>query len=76
MARIIHARIDGETERVLRGLERRLGWSDSQVVREGIRALRALLGHRRSGGVVGLGRFRSGVSDLGSNKAHLVGFGR
>ncbi len=75
MPRMIHARLDPETERMLRRLERRFGWSDSQVVREGIKALDGLTerGRRR---VVGLGRFSSGIPDLGSNKAHLKGFGR
>lgn len=76
MPRIIHARIDGETEKVLREIELRLGWSDSQVVREGIKTLRALLGRRKAGAIVGLGRFHSGVPDLGSHTAHLEGFGR
>lgn len=76
MSRIIHARLDVQTDRVLREIERRLGWSDSQVVREGIKALNVLLGPKRSRQIVGLGRFRSGVKDLGSNKAHLKGFGR
>jgi hypothetical protein len=75
MSRVIHARLDAETERMLRRLERRFGWTDSQVVREGIKVLNGLLarGPRR---VIGLGRFSSGIPDLGSNKAHLKGFGR
>jgi hypothetical protein len=76
MARIIHARLDEHTERLLRDLERRFGWSDSQVVREGTKALNVLLVPRRTRQIVGLGRFRSGVPDRGSNKAHLEGFGR
>lgn len=76
LSRVIHARLDGPTERLLRELERRLGWSDSQVVREGIKALNVLLVPGRARPIVGLGRFRSGVRDLGSNKAHLKGFGR
>ena len=75
MSRIIHARLDEQTERLLRELERRLGWSDSQVVREGIKALNVLLVPKRSRQIVGLGRCRSGLRDLGSNKAHLKGFG-
>jgi len=72
---MIHARLDPETERMLRRLERRFGWSDSQVVREGIKVLNGVTerGRRR---VVGLGRFSSGIPDLGSNKTHLKGFGR
>jgi hypothetical protein len=75
MSRIIHARLDADTESMLRQLGRAFGWSDSQVVREGIRVLSGLSarGRRR---VVGLGRFCSGLPDLGSRKAHLKGFGR
>jgi hypothetical protein len=76
MSRIIHARLDVQTERLLREIERRLGWNDSQVVREGIKALNVVLGPRRPRQIVGLGRFRSGIRDLGSNKVHLKGFGR
>jgi hypothetical protein len=76
MSRIIHARLDARTETLLREIELRLGWSDSQVVREGIKALHAVLGPGRSRRIVGLGRFRSGIRDLGSNKDHLKGFGR
>ena len=76
MARIVHARIDRETEKALREIELRLGWSDSQAVREGIKALRSLLGGRKPGTVIGQGQFRSGISDLGSNKAHFQGFGQ
>jgi len=75
MSRIIHTRLDPQTERMLRRLEQRLGWTDSQVVREGIKVLNGLTqrGRRR---VAGLGRFSSGIPDLGSNKTHLKGFGR
>jgi hypothetical protein len=76
VGRIIHARLDVQTERLLREIERRLGWNDSQAVREGIKALNVLLVPRRSRQIAGLGRFRSGIRDLGSNKTHLKGFGR
>jgi hypothetical protein len=76
MSRIIHARLDEHTGRLLRQLQREQGWSDSQVVREAIKALGVLLVAKPSRRVVGLGRFRSGIRDLGSNKAHLKGFGR
>jgi len=75
MSRIIHARLDVQTERLLREIERRLGWSGSRVVREGIKALNVLLVPKRARQIVGLGRFRSGLRNLGSNKAHLKGFG-
>ncbi len=76
MARIIHARLDAQTEKILVELERRLGWNDSQIVREGIKALNSLLPPRGRRKIVGLGRFRSGKPDLGSNDKHLEGFGR
>jgi hypothetical protein len=45
-------------------------------VREGLRILEASYLRRRKRGVIGLGKFRSGISDLGSNKKHLKDFGR
>jgi hypothetical protein len=75
MPSIIHARLDAETRRILRALQRRLGWNDSEVVRQGIKALSVLIPDRRARAIVGLGHFCSGVADLGSNKDHLRGFG-
>ena len=57
-------------------LVRELGWSPSQVVREGLRALEASHLRRKKRGVIGLGKFSSGAPGLGSNKKHLRGFGR
>lgn len=57
-------------------LVRELGWSPSQVVREGLRVLEVSYLRRKKQGIIGLGKFRSGVSDLGSNKKHLREFGR
>ncbi len=76
MPRIIHARLDPETEKMLHEVERSLGWTDSQVVRAGIKMLRGVVLRRGKRPIAGLGRFSSGVPDLGSNKDHLKGFGR
>jgi hypothetical protein len=76
MARIIHAQLDVETEKMLHEVERGLGWSDSEIVRAGIKMLRGVMLRRRSRPIVGIGRFPSVLSDLGSNKAHLKRFGR
>jgi hypothetical protein len=76
MASVIHARLDEDTDSLRAELQKQLGWNDSQIVREGIKSLSALV---RKGGkrkIIGLGRFKSGVRDLGSNKRHLRGFGR
>jgi hypothetical protein len=76
MKAIVQARLDEEGQRALADLVRRLRWSPSKVVREGIRLLAA--SHPASGRpkIAGLGEFSSGRPDLGSNKKHLQGFGR
>jgi hypothetical protein len=76
MRSAIQARLDDRSRKRLAVLVRELGWSPSQVVREGLRVLEASYLRRKKRGVIGLGRFRSGVTDLGSNKKHLRGFGR
>jgi hypothetical protein len=76
MPRIIHARLDPDTERLLLRLRRESALSDSELVRRGLRALGDRQPPRKARAIVGLGRFRSGLSDLGSNKSHLRGFGR
>ena len=55
MSRIIQARIDEETESLLSQLQLRLGWSDSQIVREGIKALGVLSGPSQRRKIVGVG---------------------
>ncbi len=75
MARIIHARIDADTEKLLSELKRRMGWNDSKLVREGLKALNVLLVPQQRRKIVGLGKFRSGIPDLATNPEHLKGFG-
>jgi hypothetical protein len=67
--------LDRVTQKELDRLVRRLGWSPSQVVREGIRLLAACQTGDEPRKIVGLGKFTSGVKDLGSNEKHLKGFG-
>jgi hypothetical protein len=76
MRTAIQARLDDRSRKRLAVLVRELGWTPSQVVREGLRILEASYLRRKRRGVIGLGKFRSGVRDLGSNKKHLRGFGR
>jgi hypothetical protein len=70
----VQARLDDQTEKTLARLVNQLGVSPSMVVREGIRLLAA--SQPKSRKIAGLGKFSSGISDLGSNKKHLEGFGR
>ena len=75
MAALIHARLDENTERQLARLRKATGLTDSALVRRGLQAL-ATMPVRGSRTIVGLGAFESGKRDLGSNRAHLRGFGR
>jgi hypothetical protein len=72
----VQARLDEESQAVLDGLVRRLGWSPSKVVREGIRLVDKQHAKPLRRKVIGMGEFDSGITDLGSNKAHLEGYGR
>jgi hypothetical protein len=78
MNAIVHARLDEHTRKIMRRLQRRHGWSDSEIVRNGIRALgdTELPPGQRAGRIVGLGKFASGIKDLGSDGKHLDDFGR
>lgn len=76
MPHVGYVRLDSETKRLLHETASQLGWSDSRVVREGIKALNVTLGPGGARRIIGLGRFRSGTRDLGSNKTHLRDFGR
>jgi hypothetical protein len=71
----VQARLDRQSQVALEELVRRLGWSPSRVVREGLRLLATCYGKNPRKRVIGVGRFASGVPDLGSNKKHLQGFG-
>ena len=72
----VQARLDRRSQIALQRLVVRLGWSPSRVVREGLRLLAACYSGPSGKRVIGVGRFASGISDLGSNKNHLKGFGR
>ena len=76
MRSTIQARLDDRSRKRLTALVRGLGWTPSQVVREGLRILEATRLRKKKPRIIGLGRFRSGVPDLGSNKKHLRDFGR
>ena len=75
MEKVVHARLDEETQRLLERLRRQTGLNDSSLVRRGLRALASVMLLPRGRMPVGTGRFESGVSDLGSNQEHLRGFG-
>ena len=74
--RIVQARIDTATATALARLRRKTGLTDSQLVRKGLELVSQSAMPVATSRVRGIGRFASGRSDLGSNKAHLSGFGR
>jgi hypothetical protein len=76
MPKMIHARLDADTDSLRIQLQEQLGWTDSQIVREGIKSLSTLMRSNGRRQIYGQGRFRSGIKDLGSSKDHLKGFGR
>ena len=76
MRSTVQARLDEESQRILDDLVKRLGWNPSKVVREGLRLLSMCHGTAGRRRIIGLGKFDSGINDLGSNKAHLKDFGR
>jgi hypothetical protein len=67
--------LDSDSQRLLERLAGDLGWSPSRVVQEALRLLGACHG-RPPRKIVGMGKFRSGVGNLGSSKARLKNFGR
>jgi hypothetical protein len=71
--KIVQAKLDAKTEKTLARLVDQMGLSPSIVVREGIRLLAAC--QPKSRRIIGLGKFSSGIADLGSKKRHLRRFG-
>jgi hypothetical protein len=76
MSSNVQARLDREAQAALESLVRRLDCSPSRVVREWLRLMAACYGTVSRTKVIGVGRFASGIADLGSNKKHMKGFGR
>ena len=71
----VQARLDEETAATLEILERSLGMSSSEIVREGIRLVhkRHSVAPRRK--LIGVGQYDSGIPDLATNPKHLEGLG-
>lgn len=76
MKTVVQARLDKDSQMALDRLVRRLGWSPSQVVREGLRLMTVYYGRPAKKRIIGLGQFASGHSDLATNPKNMEGFGR
>jgi hypothetical protein len=68
--------LDAAGRRDLARLVETLGLSPSEVVRIALRQMTSSHPPEGRPRVAGLGKFSSGIPDLGSNKKHLKGFGR
>ncbi len=75
MGRIVQSRLDPATLDLLARLRRRTGFSDSELLRRGLRRLAEDGPRGRRRRIVGVGKFTSRTTDLASNKEHLRGFG-
>jgi hypothetical protein len=76
MSKVVQARLDADAEAALARLRRTTGLRDSELLRLGLRELDGRLSKGGAVRVIGVGKFASGRSDLGSNKRHLARFGR
>jgi hypothetical protein len=78
MSITVQARLDAESEAALKKLMKRLGWSSSQAVREGLQLLvrHYEVSPRKRKKIIGMGEFDAGPIDLATNKKHMEGFGR
>ncbi|MBI1897081.1 MAG: hypothetical protein HYZ57_06005 [Acidobacteria bacterium] len=75
MKTTIQARLDSQSSRILNTLLRR-GWTQSRAIREGLQLLASVAAGDGETRIIGLGKFDSGIADLGSDKKHLGGFGK
>lgn len=78
MKTTVQARLDEESQAALKELTRRLGWSPSRVVREGLRLMARQHGadQQKQRKIIGLGEFEGGPPDLATNKKYLEDLGR
>jgi len=76
MGATVQARLDDETQADLESLAKRLGVSQSEVVREGIRLMKEKHKPAPLKKLIGVGMFSSGLTDLSRNPKYMEGFGR
>lgn len=77
MKATVQARLDDESEAALKQLTRRLGWSPSRVVREGLRLMVRHYGApKKKRKIIGMGAFEGGPPDLATNKKYLDDLGQ
>jgi hypothetical protein len=76
VSRLVQARLDEETDSLRAKLQKQLGWSNSRIVREGIKLLSAVTPTTRKRRFSGAGKYESGLPDLATNPKYLDDFGK
>jgi hypothetical protein len=71
----VQARLDPESQEALETLTRRLGVSQSEIVRASLRLMVQQNAAPKKVKFIGIGKFASGVGDLATNKKHMEGYG-
>ena len=72
----IQARLSKEEQKTVARLTKQLACTESQLVREGLRALAAVHPPPKKPKILGAGEFEFGPPDLATNKKYMEGFGR
>ena len=75
MAATVQARLDEESQEALATLTRRLGMSQSEVVRASLRLMVQQHAAPKGTRIIGAGKYASGIGDLSTNKKHMEDFG-
>jgi hypothetical protein len=79
MKAYIHARLNKDDQALLDTLKRSTGYSESELVRQGLMLVMREVGRRRSALEVAgrsVDKFKKGRVDLSTNPKHLEGFGQ
>ena len=71
----VQARLDEESAAALEDLQRRLGLSSSEIVREGISLVQKRHAAAPRHRLIGVGESDTGIPDLSTNPKYKEGFG-
>ena len=79
MKSYIHARLGAEDRALLEEIRRASGYSESEILRRGLRLVSRELARRPSALALAgrsVGKFKTGPRDLAANRKHLEDFGK
>ncbi len=76
MTRVVQARLDDETAKIVSDLKKKTGWNNSEVVREALRALKQRMVKQPKRRLPGAGEYSSGIPDLATNPKYMEDFGK